>query len=107
MMKIKKNKMNNIFEYTTPMKDDEVFFTQLQHKNIEIKTIVSNTLITPQEFISEDDEWVVILKGCAKIEMNKYVYKLQKGNTLFIPAQTKHTLLKTKGIVEWLAVYIK
>ena len=99
--------MSNIFEYITPLKNEESFFTQLQHKNVEVKSIVSNTLSTPQTFVGEYDEWVVVLKGCAKIEMDEKVYKLKKGDTLFIPAQKQHKLLKTKAVVEWLAVYIK
>lgn len=99
--------MSNIFDYLTPIKDKESFITQLEHKNVEIKTIVSNRLSTPQKFVGECDEWVVVLKGCAKIEMESKVYKLKKGDTLFIPAQKQHILLKTKGVVEWLAVYIK
>ena len=98
--------MNNIFEYTLPEVDNEHFYTQLKTKNVEIKTIVSNTLSTPQIFTQECDEWVVVLQGCAKIEMDEKVYKLKKGDTLFIPANTQHILLKTKKVVVWLAVYI-
>jgi len=98
--------MGNIFEYTLPELDNENFYTQLTCKNVAIKTIVSNTLTTPQTFMQECDEWVVVLQGCAKIEMDAVVYKLKKGDTLFIPAHTQHTVLKTKQIVVWLAVYI-
>ena len=99
--------MSNLYEYELPNLDSESFQTILSHKNVEIKTIVSNTLSTPQTFIQECDEWVVVLQGCAKIEMSGIIHKLKKGNTLFIPANTKHTLLKTKKVVVWLAVYIK
>ena len=34
------------------------------------------------------------------------VEKLKAGDTLYIPANTKHTLLKTKKMVVWLAIYI-
>ena len=97
----------NIYDYVLPKLDSEVFQTLLQHKNIEIKTIVSNTLSTPQTFQQECDEWVVLLQGCAKIEINGVIHKLKKGSTMFIPANTQHTLLKTKKVAVWLAVYIK
>ena len=100
--------MLNLFNFELPVVDDENFTTLLQHPNIEIKRIVSNTLKTPQEFLQKDtDEWVVVLKGCAKLEINGIVHKLKAGDNLFIPANTKHTLLKTKKVVVWLAVYIK
>jgi cupin 2 domain-containing protein len=98
--------MKNIYNYLLPKPDSEVFYTQLQTQGVEIKTIVSNTLSTPQTFTQACDEWVVVLQGCAKIEMDGVVYKMHKGDSLFIPANTQHTLLKTKKVVVWLAVYI-
>jgi len=98
--------MKNIFEYKLPALDSENFETLLSHKNVEIKTIISNTLSTPQTFIQECDEWVVVLQGCAKIEMDSVVHKLKKGDALFIPAHREHKLLKTKKVVVWLAIYI-
>jgi len=98
--------MSNIFEYELPELDSEFFKTELKDKNVEIKTIISNTLKTPQTFIQECDEWVVVLQGCAKIEIDGLTHKLKKGDTLFIPAGKKHTLLKTRKTVIWLAVYI-
>lgn len=97
----------NLFEFTLPPKDQESFDTLLQRENVTIKRIVSNTLSTPQTFLQECDEWVCVLKGCAKLEMDGVVHKLKNGDSLFIPAHTEHTLLKTKKTVAWLAVYIE
>ena len=97
----------NIYKFELPNIDNENFTTLLSHKNIEIKRIVSNTLKTSQTFIQDEDEWVVVLKGCAKIEMNNKIYKLKSGDYIFIPANTKHILLKTKKVVVWLAIHIK
>jgi cupin 2 domain-containing protein len=99
--------MSNIFDYELPDPDSEHFQTLLKDKNVEIKTIVSTTLKTQQTFTEDRDEWVVVLKGCAKLEINGIVHKLKSGDTLFISANTKHTLLKTKKVVVWLSVYIK
>ncbi|WP_051428260.1 MULTISPECIES: cupin domain-containing protein [unclassified Lebetimonas] len=97
----------NIYEIEKlPEIDREIFKTLLKHKNIEIKKIISNTLKTPQTFTQKEDEFVVLLKGCAKIEINGVVKKLKNGDCLFIPANTPHTLLKTKKIAIWLAIHI-
>jgi len=98
--------LQNIFDYDIPPINKESFWTLLQKDNIQIKYIISNTLSTQREFVSEKDEWVVLLQGCAKIKMGDITYKLKKGDTLFIPANTKHTLLKTKKIARWLCVYL-
>lgn len=97
----------NLFKFDLPPKDNESFDTLLQKENVTIKRIISNALSTPQIFNQNCDEWVCVLKGCAKIEMEGEVYKLKNGDTLFIPAYTEHTLLKTKKTVVWLAVYIE
>jgi cupin 2 domain-containing protein len=97
----------NLFSYDIPQKDSEFFNTLLKEKNVTIKQIVSNTLSTPQTFCSKADEFVVVLKGCAKIEIDNEVKKLKTADTLFIPANTPHTLLKTRQIVVWLAIYIE
>ena len=96
----------NLFRFTPPPKDSEIFDTLLQRKNVTIKRIVSNTLTTPQTFKQECDEWVCVLEGEATLEMDGQIFQLTKGDTLFIPAKREHTLLKTQQIVVWLAVYI-
>jgi cupin 2 domain-containing protein len=89
-----------------PEIDSEIFETILKHKNVEIKKIISNTLKIPQTFCQKEDEFVVLLKGCAKIEINGEIKKLKAGDYLFIPANTPHKVLKTKKIAIWLAIHI-
>jgi len=97
----------NLFDINPlPPEDEEKFTTLLKHKNVEIKKIVSNTLKTSQTFVQDEDEFVVLLKGCAKIKINGEVKKLKAGEWLFIPGGTEHTLLKTKKTAIWLAVHI-
>ncbi len=98
--------MNLLEIENLPELNSEIFKTILKHKNIEIKKIISNTLKTPQKFIQKEDEFVVLLKGCAKIEINGEIKKLKTGDFLFIPANTPHTLLKTKKTAIWLAIHI-
>jgi len=97
--------MNLLEIETLPNIDNEIFETLLKKDDIEIKKIISNTLKTPQTFKSEKNEFVVLLKGCAKLEINGEIKKLKSGDTLFIPANTKHTLIKTKKLAIWLAIY--
>lgn len=94
------------FDYDLPALDSEDFTTLLEHKNVKISRIVSNTLQTEQTFCSDKDEWVIVLQGCAKLKIDQEIHKLTKGDNIFIPANTEHILLKTKKVVVWLAVYI-
>ncbi len=86
----------NLFEIENlPNIDKEIFKTLLKKNNIEIKKIISNTLKTPQNFKSDKNEFVVLLKGCAKIEINNEIKKLKNGDTLYIPANSSQFHRKT------------
>jgi len=97
--------MNLLKIENLPEIDKEIFQTLLTKDNIKIKKIISNSLKTEQQFCSENNEFVVLLKGCAKIEINNEIKKLKSGDYLFIPKNTPHTLIKTKKIAIWLAIY--
>jgi len=95
----------NIFDTITP-KHGETFITLLEHKNIKINRIVSSSNIKPVEYIQEEDEWLVLLEGEATLLINNEEKVLIKGETLFIPANVPHTVLKTKSSTIWLTVHI-
>ncbi|MCF6243730.1 MAG: cupin domain-containing protein [Sulfurovum sp.] len=95
----------NVFEYITP-KDGEDFTTLLTHKNIKINRIISASHLEPIEYIQDEDEWLVVLEGEATLLLNNEEKKLQKGDTLFIPAKVPHTVLKTVHGTVWLTVHI-
>ena len=95
----------NLYEYLTP-ESGENFNTLLEHKNIKINHIVSSSNIEPIKYIQEEDEWLVLIEGEATLLVNHEEKSLQKGDTLFIPAKTPHTVLKTKEGTVWLTVHI-
>ncbi len=95
----------NIYDYTSP-KSGENFTTLLEHKNIKINRIVSSSHIEPVEYVQEEDEWLVLLEGEATLLLENEEKILTKGETLFIPAKTPHSVLKTEEGTLWLTVYI-
>ena len=95
----------NLYEYLTP-ESEENFTTLLEHKNIKINRIVSSSNLEPIEYIQEEDEWLVLIEGKATLLVNKEEKILQKGDTLFIPAKTPHTVLETEEDTVWLTVHI-
>ncbi|WP_281951542.1 cupin domain-containing protein [Nitrosophilus kaiyonis] len=94
----------NFFDYETPI-IDENFDTLFENKNIKIQRIVSSNIDTPKEFLQKENEWVILLKGEAEIEMNNKKYNIKKGEYIFIPSNTPHKLLKTKEGTLWLAIH--
>ncbi|HIP61570.1 MAG TPA: cupin domain-containing protein [Sulfurovum sp.] len=95
----------NIFDYTTP-KTSEIFTTLIKHKNIKITRIISSDSPENIEYIQDEDEWVVLLEGRAKLLIDKEEKILGKGDTLLIPANTPHKVLETAHGTLWLAVHI-
>lgn len=95
----------NIYDYITP-KIDENFSTLLEHKNIKINRIVSSSHLEAVEYIQEEDEWLVLLEGEATLLLENEEKILTKGETLFIPAKTPHSILKTEEGTLWLTVHI-
>ena len=97
--------MKNIFDIEKP-KGGEVFDSPLRHKNVKIERIVSSNKIGNKEFTPEQDEWVILLNGRAKLDLGGNVHELREGDYLFIPAGQKHKVLETKSGTVWLVVHI-
>ncbi|MFK5975211.1 MAG: cupin domain-containing protein [Sulfurovum sp.] len=96
------NILNNI---KIPKKNEE-FKLLLEHKNIKIMRIVSSDKLQSQEYKQDEDEWVLILEGKATLIVDSKKIKLSKGDTLFIPAKSRHKIKKVKKGTVWLAVHI-
>lgn len=95
----------NIYDYITPQ-GGETFTTLLEHKNIKINRIVSSDNLDDTEYIQEEDEWLVLLKGEATLLLNNEKKNLTKGDTLFISAKTVHRVISTQSGTVWLTVHI-
>lgn len=94
----------NIFDHKVPDIEEE-FTTLFEGKSIKIVRIVSSDKVEPKEYCQDEDEFVVVLKGAAKLDMNGKVVTLQSGDTLYIPKETKHKVLETQKGTLWLAVH--
>ena len=97
--------LDNLYDYKIPKKDEN-FDTLLSHKNIKIVRIVSSADLEPTEYIQDEDEWVVVIKGKAKLTLKTQETTLKEGNFIFIPAKTPHTVLSAEEGTLWLAVHI-
>jgi len=94
----------NLYNYTIPSSGED-FTTLFEGKNIKIVRIVSSDNIEPQEYIQDDNEYVILLEGSATLEIDGKLKELVKGDTLLIPAKTPHKVLKTSKGTLWLAVH--
>ena len=106
-----KFKICNIYSKIPARKDKEIFQTLLESKKLKIERIVSQGQTTKKgKWLKEKrNEWVMVLKGAAKLRFQKdnQLVKLKAGDYILIPANTANrvewTSLREKTI--WLAVY--
>ena len=87
---------------------EEIFNNLLSHKNVKINKIISPPNFVSEQFIQDEDEWVILLQGSAILEINQKITKLVKDSYIFIPAKTPHKILSTEPNIKtiWLAVHI-
>jgi len=96
----------NIFNYNIPT-EGESSKTLLKSKNIEIIQIVSSDKLEAKEYNQDSNEFVILLEGKAKLELEGEIKELKKGDTLNILAHTKHKVLEATNGTLWLAIHYK
>ena len=98
--------MGNLYEDALPPATGERFDTLLSHQGLVIERIVSTSRIESQEYLQEQDEWVLLLTGEATLEVAGRKVPLKAGDYLFLPARTPHTVQKVSDGALWLAVHL-
>jgi cupin 2 domain-containing protein len=76
----------------------EVGATRIEH-------IVSSDTPDPGEQVQAWDEWVVLLRGAARLDLGGVPVDLGAGDWLLIPAGTRHRVLWTEAGTHWIAVH--
>jgi cupin 2 domain-containing protein len=88
---------------------DELFTTLLDAPGVRIERIVSHGHASPENFWYDQPrhEWVVVLKGAARLRFEDETIELQPGDFLNIPAHKKHRVEWTTPDAPtiWLAVH--
>jgi cupin 2 domain-containing protein len=97
--------IDNLYKGETPTENNELFSILFQNKTLKIESIRSS-LKTPGELYDQDqDEWVLLLKGEARIEIINEIRSIRAGDYLFLPKHTLHRVLSTSDNALWLAIF--
>lgn len=90
---------------------DEVVTTLLKAADVRIERIVSHGHASPNGFWydQDDHEWVVVLKGAARLRFEDGVVQMTAGDFINIAAHRKHRVEWTTPDVPtiWLAVHYR
>jgi cupin 2 domain-containing protein len=72
----------------------------------EIERIVSSATPDGGWYEPTHDEWVVLLRGSARLEVDGQILDLVGGDYLSLPAYTRHRVIETSAGAVWLAVHV-
>jgi cupin 2 domain-containing protein len=78
----------------------------LELGDVLIEQILSGTLEAPADYRQPQDEWVLVLSGRARLELDGELVELEGREWLFLPAGLPHRLLETEPGTDWLAVHV-
>lgn len=97
----------NLFADSAAPPDGERFESLLSCRNVVIERIVSSDRVTPAEAVQEQDEWVVLLRGEATLDLAGEAVDLHAGDHIFLPSGTPHAVMRTSDGALWLAVHVR
>lgn len=86
----------NLFANIPADLPEELVETLLESDSIRVERIISHGHASPEDFWYDQDEneWVVVLKGSAKLRFEDETVEMQPGDYINIPAHKRHR-------VEW------
>jgi cupin 2 domain-containing protein len=100
---------SNLFTGLPTQLPDELFTTLLEAADVRIERIVSHGHASPEGFWYDQDqhEWVVVLKGAARLRFEDEIIEMKPGDFVNIPAHKKHGVEWTTPDEPtiWLAVH--
>lgn len=106
MLNASQTHAGNLFSDAEPPLQGERFDTILRHRNLVIERIVSSAAITPHEYMQEEDEWVLMVRGEATLQAAGQTMPLTAGEHTFLPAGVPHSVQNVSPGAIWVAVHL-
>lgn len=99
-------RVSNLFTDADPPAEGERFDTLLACRNVVVERILSSRSPAPGKYVQAQDEWVVLLRGEARLDVAGELVELGPGDHIFLPAGTAHEVLGASEGALWLAVHV-
>ena len=99
-------KAGNLYADSAPPLAGERFDVLLERRNLVVERIVSAADLTATRYVQTQDEWVVLLRGAATLDVAGAPVELESGDYVFLPAGTPHTVTAASEGALWLAVHL-
>lgn len=102
--------MNNIFADIPCRLPEELIQTLFRASDLRIERIVSQGNSSPSDFWydQDEDEWVIVLTGSAKLQFEDRTVDMKPGDYVHIPSGHRHRVQWTTPDepTVWLAVFL-
>ncbi len=102
---------HNLFSDVPLNLPDELFTALIETGTVRISRIVSHGHASPDGFWYDQDEheWVIVLKGAARLRFGDGEIEMKPGDFVNIPARKRHRVEWTTPDepTVWLAVYYR
>ncbi len=102
-------RLQNIFADISADLPEELVETLLETNSVRVERIVSNGHASPKYFWydQEQHEWIVVLRGAARIRFEDETVDVRPGDFIHIPAHKRHRVEWTTPDEPtiWLAVH--
>lgn len=96
----------NLFANSEPPSEGERFEPLLSHRNLVVERILSSGRATPEDYVQEQDEWVMLVRGQARLSVAGEEVELVAGDYLFLAAGLAHRVEHASEGALWLAVHL-
>jgi cupin 2 domain-containing protein len=73
---------------------------------VVFEQILSGADVKPEDYLQDQDEWVVVLAGRAVMEVAGDRVELAAGDWVLLPAAVPHRLVEVDAGTNWLAVHV-
>jgi len=100
--------VQSLFSEVTLASNEEVFTTLFEKPGLKIESIASYSQVSPDGFWFDQphDEWVVLVRGSATLEIAAQTpLTLRPGDHVILPSHTRHRVLHTSPDALWIAVH--
>jgi cupin 2 domain-containing protein len=96
----------NFFAEASTPQEGERFDMLLSHRNLRVERIISSSRITAHAYVQPQDEWVMLVRGQARLQVGAKPIDLNEGDYVFLPAGTPHSVENASEGAMWLAVHL-
>jgi len=100
--------IRNLFRDVPAKRPEETFESLLELPGLRIERIVSWGHVTPEWYVQEQDEWVMVLQGQARLQVDSEdEIAMSQGDSIFLPSGCRHRVSWTHEDAPtlWLAIH--